>query len=1806
MASIVTPEDPYSWTVDQVAYELCHNPQPVWASQAKRALMPASEVFEKAIRENVLDGESFMSMEIPDINSELGVTAFGIKRNIYKVIRFFRSISAEWRKQNIVDHVMPYINGVESPQITTSHLSGRPTSVIYGNQTPLQTQHSPRLSHVLSSTPAYWSHSTPRDGELDQGSKQPITEHDDPAHKFSNLADFAEDSGFQEPSSEARLAKEPEPSPHLHTDGHGLPDSNPEQQRTTGPRSLLNGGNTTTAQAEAEAEPTTQPPTISKVPRRMAPTFVAHIAESRTDQYTPDRPAQLSIERIVDTIIDAEYEFVLTKSTGSAQARKGAASFIRTLLLHSTYASKIHRERQRTREFHHHKDIVKHNRTTSLVEEIENPFLVPEREYPAQEEPKATAAQPDLPADLAYLLARYPPADGDDGYAVFGESGDEGEYDEETWEEIRAEIEENRGKTVTAGMLTEAAVNAAIDKAIAEMIVEWNTKKLAKTQSKGFRMWNKATKDENRAQYIAESTFWFNRFEGAITRLRAAITDGAWLKVADVKGQCRSLEESVFQREEQKYYLAILKLRKAPPRPNQETLSRARNQGRPEVPEGEELLESDPEPSSEDGFNSDDNSDMDSIPHDAPEPKQLQEVEEAINDSELTGSARAEIDTDEMSAGHPKSPVTMSEPSRSIEDSSTDSDDEIRASGRRRPVPRTFYIGVETPSRKPRLPQHFDEPESDSAMDSDLDAPLRLPKSRWRTVGTENEPIELLSSSPPVSDSPARRPSTGSIRTPSLNPETTSTPSSTISRRLTLKLSANDRGPKMDDIDAIQNLEWDTVEDDADSRRALAKAVYELEPEFATKLQAYVKKIAEHRQRSYELLKNAVSVYGEEDDIDHVAIRDQPLARSLGLLFITYNTCMDCMQQPKLSGPILNDTYEAIDGGTREFFTLLARVLKAYCDSGILKKRTGTKRKSNDVENMDELIDDSDILMPGEDQDQDQDQDRENASASASRSAKKRKKKVLQSQEAETQQIDDRLRIAEQELKRATLLQKVKDMVDNAGGDLDTAYLHPVSFNPDAPTIYLDPHIGRKIKPHQDNGIQFMWREITAGKGCMLAHTMGLGKTMQVVSLLITIAQASQSENLDIQCQVPANLQMSRTLILSPPSLVDNWYDEILMWTPPGSLVLGEVRKITAATQPSLRKHNIKHWARDGGVLLMTYPLFKQIVEMTSKKIPEGSRTKYADMLTHKPNIVVADEAHHMKNPKSGLAKAAMKVTTKARIALTGSPLSNHLEEYHQMVDWISPGYLGSIVQFRAKYSEPIKDGLYSDSSSYERRTSARKLLVLKRDLEPKICRADISAIAKDMPNKAEFFITIPLTAVQKDAYSAYAKHMLHDHADGSFKQAKIWSWLSVLSLLLNHPSAFVKKLETQNVQESEAVEAEREASVDTEDLVLPADVPLSAVGLSSEATEDILKAFSTMTQAEREDMHHSYRSLLTARIVKESMRIKEKVLIFSHSIPTLDYLERMLKDLECTYVRIDGKTSMPTRQGMVKEFNNQQDVEVMLISTTAGGLGLNLQGANRVILYDFNFNPTWEEQAVGRAYRLGQKKHVFVYRFRAGGTFEETVYNTSIFKTQLFARVVDKRNPMRYASKNIADYLFPPREVEQADLNECVGKDPEILDRIMEEETCIRNVELTETFQVEEDDELTPEELRQADQEYHDEVLARTDPAELARVIYERNRAQKAAIPDSYMQSSAPRVPVPQRPASTQLKQMANNRLSSELQYAGSAVSAQTPHVQFGAYDDMVLNQRPETSRGRANSVPRRLSQMDYSGDGPLECTPQ
>lgn len=563
------------------------------------------------------------------------------------------------------------------------------------------------------------------------------------------------------------------------------------------------------------------------------------------------------------------------------------------------------------------------------------------------------------------------------------------------------------------------------------------------------------------------------------------------------------------------------------------------------------------------------------------------------------------------------------------------------------------------------------------------------------------------------------------------------------------------------------------------------------------------------------------------------------------------------------------------------------------------------------------------------------------------------------------------------------------------------------------------------------------------------------------------------------------------------------------MWTPKKN-GLGPIRKITSSSALSDRLQELFAWDEEGGILIMSYDIFRTWIlnkETKARGKPLGGdeHARIKQCLLDGPNIIVADEAHKMKNRASGIATAASEFRSKSRIALTGSPLANNLSDYYSMVDWISPGYLGNSVEFKANYVEPIEEGLYADSSYRERRRSLVKLQVLKEILNPKVNRADISVLAGSLPPKVEFVITVSLTDLQKKAYNSYVESIFQGRGDVG--NAQLWSWIAILSLCCNHPACFRDKL-LSRVNDAAKL-SKKSDDFDNNADVVPGDESIIQAGLPEAVVANQQELFSAISDMKA--LNLSYRAQILNRIITESIKAGDKVLVFSHSLPTLDYIEHVLKTSRHNYCRLDGQTPIFSRQAATKRFNSTGSEQVYLISTRAGGLGLNIPGANRVVIFDFSFSPVWEEQAVGRAYRLGQQKPVFVYRFIAGGTFEEIMYNKAIFKTQLAFRVVDKKNPIRWASKSLGDYLFPVKEVKKENVSEYIGKDANVLDKIIREdkEGIIRKIALTETFQREDNDKLTEEEKQGVQMEIKDEQLKRTDPVAYEKLMKERQQQE-------------------------------------------------------------------------------------------------
>lgn len=715
------------------------------------------------------------------------------------------------------------------------------------------------------------------------------------------------------------------------------------------------------------------------------------------------------------------------------------------------------------------------------------------------------------------------------------------------------------------------------------------------------------------------------------------------------------------------------------------------------------------------------------------------------------------------------------------------------------------------------------------------------------------------------------------------------------------------------------------------------------------------------------------------------------------------------------------------------------------------------------------------------------------------RSVRKRKKTKLDFA-AEERRRAARARHDESQQQQSSKPVVLQNMIlgDSNPGDKIINYLRKGDQEP----IFIEASIAKKMKSYQLEGVQFLWRELTSepdeAQGCLLAHTMGLGKTMQSIALLRCVDTASQSPSENIYRQLPRDLQLGvdrnkrslRFLVICPSSLLQNWRRELQSWVHSNAFG-GNVLTIESTTAKSGFMQKLQHWSKHGGVLLVGYQIFQKIVHRQTEEVAEDEQSnarKVAEItlynektelarkiITEDAELVVADEAHHVKNPKTSTAKAANEIKSNARIALTGTPMSNDVDEIYALITWVSPGFLGDKAHFSDYFGVPIKNGLYIDSTSSEKRTSTKKLRLLHHEIEPKVHRADISVLKGELKPKVEFVITVELTEQQREAYAATVAALLGATKDLNLTAlTSIFAWLGVLGLLTAHPRSFRRKLLTPVPPKDQAkragkasasrkstssaiVQSNGRRSPDSEAEIaksnegspeVPGDESVYALGFTEAIVKELVDGLTDNIEPAL-----SAKTQLTRRILQLSKECDDKVLIFSASIPSLDYLSDLLTRDNVRFGRIDGSMKMEDRTKLLARFQSEQgQLDVLLISTRAGGQGLNIQSANRVIIFDFGFNPSWEEQAIGRAYRFGQKKPVFVYRFVAGGTFESNIYNTQMFKTSLASRVVDKRNPNRNAIRNTKEYLYPPKPVKHEDLsNELENNlDPNVLSQIM------------------------------------------------------------------------------------------------------------------------------------------------------------
>ncbi|XP_039006040.1 protein CHROMATIN REMODELING 20-like [Hibiscus syriacus] len=626
-----------------------------------------------------------------------------------------------------------------------------------------------------------------------------------------------------------------------------------------------------------------------------------------------------------------------------------------------------------------------------------------------------------------------------------------------------------------------------------------------------------------------------------------------------------------------------------------------------------------------------------------------------------------------------------------------------------------------------------------------------------------------------------------------------------------------------------------------------------------------------------------------------------------------------------------------------------------------------------------------------------------------------------------------------------------RNLLDEASlevlGDANTGYIVNVRRENGEDAVRIPSSISAKLKIHQIAGIRFMWENIIQsitkvksgdkGLGCILAHTMGLGKTFQVIAFLYTAMRI-------------VDLGLKTALIVTPVNVLHNWRQEFMKWRPSE---LKPLRVFMLEDVPRERRAELlSKWIRKGGIFLIGYTAFRNL--SFGKHVKDRNVARdicYA--LQDGPDILVCDEAHTIKNTRADTTQALKQVKCQRRIALTGSPLQNNLMEYYCMVDFVREGFLGSSHEFRNRFQNPIENGQHTNSTHEDVKIMNQRSHILYEQLKGFVQRMDMSVVKNDLPPKTVFVITVKLSPLQRKLYKRFLD--VHGFANDRPSNEKIrksfFAGYQALAQIWNHPG--ILQLNKDAVENFLADESSSDENIDYN----------VDVGVKTGSMNDSLHKKNDYAFIQKgwwrdllhkniyKELDYSGKMVLLFDIITMCSDVGDKALVFSQSIPTLDLIELYLSRLPRRgkkgkfwkkgkdWYRLDGKTESSERQKLVERFNEPTNrrVKCTLISTRAGSLGINLYAANRVVIVDGSWNPTYDLQAIFRAWRYGQKKPVFAYRLMAHGTMEEKIYKRQVTKEGLAARVVDRQQVHRTISKEEMLHLFEFSEEELMELGE-------------------------------------------------------------------------------------------------------------------------------------------------------------------------
>lgn len=513
--------------------------------------------------------------------------------------------------------------------------------------------------------------------------------------------------------------------------------------------------------------------------------------------------------------------------------------------------------------------------------------------------------------------------------------------------------------------------------------------------------------------------------------------------------------------------------------------------------------------------------------------------------------------------------------------------------------------------------------------------------------------------------------------------------------------------------------------------------------------------------------------------------------------------------------------------------------------------------------------------------------------------------------------------------------------------------------------------IKAELRSYQQDGVNwlaFLNRYHLHG---VLCDDMGLGKTLQTLCMVASDHHMRAEEF--AKTQAP-DVRRLPSLIVCPPTLTGHWKQEIRTYAP--------FLNAVAYAGPPAERGKVRSQLTTADVVITSYDIARNDVEI---------------LAPINWNYCVLDEGHLIKNPKAKVSMAVKRLASNHRLILSGTPIQNNVLELWSLFDFLMPGFLGTEKVFQDRFAKPIAASRFAKSSSKEQEAGALAIESLHKQVLPFLLRRLKEEVLNDLPPKIIQNYYCDLSDLQKKLFDDFTRKeskSLQEMAGSGDKEAKqhIFQALQYMRKLCNSPAMVLKEGHKQ-YEATQALLARDKSSLKdpkhAPKLTALRDLLVDCgIGVASSDPGGIPSADQAVSQ---------HRALIFCQM-KEMLDMVESTV-----------LRKMLPS--ATFQRLDGSVEASKRQDVVNRFNSDPSIDCLLLTTSVGGLGLNLTGADTVIFVEHDWNPQKDIQAMDRAHRIGQKKVVNVYRLVTRGTLEEKILNLQRFKIDVASTVVNQQN---------------------------------------------------------------------------------------------------------------------------------------------------------------------------------------------------